>query len=316
MKNDCLISIIIPVYKTEAYLDACIRSIVNQTYPNLQIILVDDGSPDGCGTICDAWATKDPRIQVIHQENRGVSAARNAGLDAATGDMISFVDSDDLLPPYAYGKLLVSMADRDLVMGGMQQIDEAGTPLPYQQKLPPTDLSRDAFLKDLFEEKKYSYLGYLCDKLFLTSIIQNNRIRFDPSVRINEDRLFLLEYILHSGSLAFTDTLVYYYRQRSAGAVLSTRRSPTVSDSEMTIHSAFCSMIRLSKTCEPQIYPIVVRKAFECGLDMIRRVSREEPEKVREIRRFMRKNALVYTKIPGIGIWDKVKVLGHCILEK
>ena len=157
MENNRFISVIIPVYKTEAYLDACIRSIVNQTYPHLQIILVDDGSPDGCGAICDAWAERDSRIQVIHQSNQGVSAARNAGLDAARGEIISFVDSDDLLFPDAYAKLLASMADRDLVMGGMQQTDEAGTPLPYQQKLPPAELSRESFLQDLFEEKKFNF---------------------------------------------------------------------------------------------------------------------------------------------------------------
>ena len=89
------ISIIVPVYKVEKYLDKCVRSIVEQTYKNLEIILVDDGSPDNCPAMCDEWARKDSRIAVIHKENGGVSSARNAGLAACTGDYVGFVDSDD-----------------------------------------------------------------------------------------------------------------------------------------------------------------------------------------------------------------------------
>ena len=90
-----LISVIVPVYKVEKYLRECVDSILAQTYTNLEIILVDDGSPDNCGKICDEYAQNDSRIKVIHQENGGLSAARNAGLDIATGKYIGFVDSDD-----------------------------------------------------------------------------------------------------------------------------------------------------------------------------------------------------------------------------
>ena len=95
--NNALVSIIVPVYGTEDYLPDCIESLQKQTYPHVEIILVDDQSPDGCPAICDAYAQKDPRIRVIHQKNTGVSGARNAGLDAATGDFVAFVDSDDEL---------------------------------------------------------------------------------------------------------------------------------------------------------------------------------------------------------------------------
>ena len=97
-----LISVIVPVYKVENYLDCCVQSIVNQTYSNLEIILIDDGSPDASGAMCDAWAEKDSRIRVIHQQNAGGGAARNAGLDAAWGERIAFVDSDDYIAPDCY----------------------------------------------------------------------------------------------------------------------------------------------------------------------------------------------------------------------
>lgn len=99
------ISVIVPIYKVEEYLDACVTSIVNQTYKNLEILLVDDGSPDSCGEICDAWAKTDARIKVIHKENGGLSDARNAGMKAASGELIGFVDSDDVIHPKMYEQL-------------------------------------------------------------------------------------------------------------------------------------------------------------------------------------------------------------------
>ena len=100
-----LISIIVPVYKSERYLDECVGSLVNQTYKNIEIILVDDGSPDHCPAICDAWAAKDNRIRVIHKMNGGSSSARNVGIDNARGSYIGFVDSDDFFDTRMYEKL-------------------------------------------------------------------------------------------------------------------------------------------------------------------------------------------------------------------
>lgn len=111
---DGLISIIVPVYKVEAYLRRCLDSIVNQTYRNLEIILVDDGSPDNCPAICDEYAAKDSRVKVIHQKNAGVSAARNAGLDAAIGDYIAFVDSDDWIELDTYEVALSKLSNEKL----------------------------------------------------------------------------------------------------------------------------------------------------------------------------------------------------------
>ena len=100
-----LISVIVPVYKVEAYLDECVASILGQMYRNLELILVDDGSPDNCGTMCDAWAQKDERVRVIHQENVGLSGARNTGVDKSSGKWIAFVDSDDAIHPQMLEKL-------------------------------------------------------------------------------------------------------------------------------------------------------------------------------------------------------------------
>lgn len=103
-----LISVIVPIYKVELYLRKCINSILAQTYQNLEVILVDDGSPDQCGIICDEYAKSDSRVRVIHQENSGVASARNAGLQAAQGDYIGFVDSDDWIAPDMYDCLYLA----------------------------------------------------------------------------------------------------------------------------------------------------------------------------------------------------------------
>ena len=108
-----LISVIIPIYNVEAYLDECIASVIAQTYSNLEIILVDDGSPDNCPQMCDEWAAKDSRIRVIHKENGGLSDARNAGIDRSTGDYIAFVDSDDWIEPEMYEIMLAALKNEN-----------------------------------------------------------------------------------------------------------------------------------------------------------------------------------------------------------
>ena len=125
-----LISIVVPVYKVEPYLDKCVSSIVNQTYKNLEIILVDDGSPDNCPVMCDAWAEKDNRIRVIHKPNGGLSDARNAGMSAATGELIAFVDSDDWIAPDMYEKLYHRLTEdgSDIAACGVQMVWEDNTP--------------------------------------------------------------------------------------------------------------------------------------------------------------------------------------------
>lgn len=125
MHQDLLISVIVPVYKVEPYLSRCVDSILAQTYRNLEILLVDDGSPDNCGAICDDYAAKDARIKVIHKKNGGLSSARNAALDVARGEYFGFVDSDDWIEPEMYETLLAGIQtyDADMAYGGRYDVD-------------------------------------------------------------------------------------------------------------------------------------------------------------------------------------------------
>lgn len=128
-----MISVIVPVYKVEKYLDQCVASIVSQSFSDLEIILVDDGSPDNCPAMCDAWAKRDSRIRVIHKENGGLSDARNAGMAAAKGSFIGFVDSDDIIPPEMYQVLfsLLKQDDSDIAACGIKQFGDKGASLSY-----------------------------------------------------------------------------------------------------------------------------------------------------------------------------------------
>ena len=183
-----LISVIVPVYKVEEYLPRCIDSILAQTYKNLEIILVDDGSPDKCPAICDEYAKKDSRIKVIHKKNGGVSSARNAGLEAAKGDYIFFVDSDDIITKEALSCLYEKARDADieLVVGGITQvypsrnIAEEGEDIELKG-------STEA-LEDLFFGKTFS--GCYA-KLFRAKLAKSRR--FEPKYKIAEDYYYLFQ---------------------------------------------------------------------------------------------------------------------------
>ena len=127
-RTEPLISVIVPIYNVEQYLENCINSILNQTYRNLEVILVDDGSPDNCGKICDRYSDKDPRIKVIHKLNGGLSDARNKGIDTAEGEYLTFVDSDDTILPEMIDKLYqrIVIDQSDLAFCGYQQVNQKG----------------------------------------------------------------------------------------------------------------------------------------------------------------------------------------------
>ncbi len=211
MMSNPLISIIVPVYNVEQYLDKCVESIVNQTYKNLEIILVDDESPDTCPVMCDEWAKKDSRIKVIHKKNGGVSSARNSALDIASGDYIAFADSDDWLEQNMY-KILVDYAveyDADIVKCLFYKNEENG----IQTVFGNTDIP-DKYYNDSFELRKsvITYDDFACvfNGIFKRKAFDN--IRFNEKIRISED--LLINYKLNSciNKKVLVKKPLYHYR--------------------------------------------------------------------------------------------------------
>ena len=181
------ISVIVPVYKVEEYLCRCVDSIINQTYKNLEIILVDDGSPDSCGRICDEYAEKDSRIKVIHKENGGLSSARNAGLDIATGDYIGFVDSDDFIDAEMYSMLYEMIKNADVEISGVngRSFVEEEHLLPYiaGRKNISKEQSCEEAIKGLLLR---TFNSSVCSKLFLGSLFKSRRFEIG---KLSEDAL-------------------------------------------------------------------------------------------------------------------------------
>lgn len=207
-----LISVIVPVYKVEKYLDRCVESIVGQTYSNLEIILVDDGSPDHCPVMCDAWADKDNRIKVIHKENGGLSDARNAGMEAADGELIGFVDSDDWIAPDMYQCLYEAMeADNsDMAACGVKKVWENGKSTEMLTGSGCCVLNRTEAMKALIEESWLKHPVWY--KLYKAELIRD--IRF-PVGKYHEDVFWSYRAVGAAENVSVTDHTGYYYWQRS-----------------------------------------------------------------------------------------------------
>lgn len=190
------ISVIIPVYNTEKYLDRCIQSIFNQTFTDFELLLINDGSTDRSGEICDEYAKRDKCIRVFHKENGGVSSARNLGLDEARGEWITFVDSDDYIASYHLSDLYTCTGlDIGLVVQSLKHIRENGEML-YDYCLPKGE---KVYAKSNFacmvKEQYLSQRGYTASKLFKTEQLNKQYIRFNTEVRFCEDWIFLFSYL-------------------------------------------------------------------------------------------------------------------------
>lgn len=211
-----LISVIVPVYNVEKYLNKCVDSIINQTYKNLEIILVDDGSPDNCGKICDDYAKKDSRIRVFHKENSGVSSARNLGINNSTGNWIAFIDSDDWIEE-KYFEIMLDKAKKenaDIVICGYNKI--------WKNKIEPINTSMG--------DKVYNSKEYLINCLYPQTgfgfchmkIIKKDCIGqalFDEKIAVGEDALFNIEISKNIEKVVFLSKPLYNYRNNENSLV-------------------------------------------------------------------------------------------------
>ncbi|MBR5126516.1 MAG: glycosyltransferase [Oscillospiraceae bacterium] len=215
-----LISIIVPIYKVEPYLRKCVDSILNQTYTNLEIILVDDGSPDNCGAICDEYARKDSRIRVIHKPNGGLSDARNAGMDIMTGSLVGFVDSDDWIEPQMYQRLYELMAqyDADMAFGGVaDDVIRDGvvqTVKTSEYGVVPYAEGKENAMRRYFHGSWAAW-----DKLYRVDLFDG--IRY-PVGEINEDEAIVLHLLDRCRRVCYTNEVFYHYIRRVDGTSITT----------------------------------------------------------------------------------------------
>lgn len=255
MRKHSLISVIVPIYKVQDYLKECIESIINQTYSDLEVILVDDGSPDRCPQMCDEWAKRDSRIRVVHKKNGGLSSARNAGLDVAKGEYISFVDSDDFICKDALENLYNRIKDDKSIgiTSGLIYRYQDGSIYNFKdQWLCSKEIvipSSEFLLETMSQKTSYT----VWNKLYRRDVIGNTRFR---EGRNNEDTLFMYDLgkniAILNVCMVEIPHYVYYYRYRE-DSICTTAKIPLAID----ILGNYELMMEDSKNTNSRLYDVL-----------------------------------------------------------
>lgn len=214
-----LVSVIVPIYNVEEYLDKCVESIVNQTYKNLEIILVDDGSPDNCPFKCEEWQEKDSRIKVIHKENGGLSSARNAGLRVLKGRYVCFIDSDDYIESNMIDVMVnaIESDDFDICVCDTKHVDKYGNVLS-EESYKDSVFYGDDVLRSFIQGDEYDPVS-VCDKLYAVSIIKENTLWFDELNKWGEDFPFNYSYFKFVKKLISVSDCLYNYLIQRDGSI-------------------------------------------------------------------------------------------------
>ncbi len=263
--NQPLISVIVPVYKAEAYLDKCVQSIRNQTYANLEIILVNDGSPDRCGEMCDTYAKEDSRIRVFHKENGGQSSARNLGLDNMTGEYVGFVDSDDWIEPDMYSALYQHIEEHNA------QIACCGVYLDYPDGRVshfnhqyPTDnqvrvFTTDEALRETLQNFRITYSP--CDKLYHKDCFTGLRMSVG---RIFEDMEILPKWVERAQTVVYDPTPKYHYIMTDSSTIRGTYNLRRMAEADVAREKA-----EDYKTRHPELYDAAFGRYIAICLNVI-----------------------------------------------
>ncbi len=214
-----MISVIVPIYNTSEYLEQCVGSILNQTYRDLEVILVDDGSSYLCGKACDEYAVTDYRVKVIHKENGGLVSARKTGLEAATGELVGYVDSDDWIEPDYYEKMVLAQAKTgaDMVLSGHSH-DIGKDSRKVKDNFPIGIYTREMLLPTLLYSGRFFEYGiqpHLVTKLFKREILRKTQMCVDDRIVIGEDAAVVYPSVLEAEKIVILDVCAYHYVQHS-----------------------------------------------------------------------------------------------------
>ena len=240
-----LISVIVPIYNVEPYLDRCVESIVNQTYPNLEIILVDDGSPDCCPAMCDAWAKRDSRVRVIHKKNGGLSDARNAGLAVAQGEYIAFVDSDDWIDARYIHVLYQALLQTNSEIAAcdvcitFEKVKERCLP----ESVPMRVCTSSQAIEDILNGKGFRAVAW--NKLYKRSLLIGEQY---PVGRYHEDEFITYRLLSKADKLVYLDWPLYFYFQRS-GSIMN-----SFSPKHLDVLDAYLERLTFLRESFPELY--------------------------------------------------------------
>ena len=269
-----LISVIVPVYNVEQYLPSCLDSILGSTYTNWECLLVDDGSTDRSGIICDRYAASDARFRVFHKENGGVSSARNKALENMNGEWLMFLDSDDEITASAMQNLLTAAMNSgsDMSMGNYVSVRSKGDDIHSDTYPTPRTMSFEDVLTLFFVYPRGRFQGYLTNRIMKASVVRDNHLRFREDIYYKEDGLFLVQYLLYSKKdVPFITDVTYLYKIREGSAMMVAsrrynRKYLTNLDARIAIlneierHAPIDSLVKLAKESVLKVVHIIMRK--------------------------------------------------------
>ena len=269
-----LISVIVPVYNVEQYLPSCLDSILGSTYTNWECLLVDDGSTDRSGIICDRYAASDARFRVFHKENGGVSSARNKALENMNGEWLMFLDSDDEILASAMQNLLTAAMNSgsDMSMGNYVSVQSKGDDIHSDTYPTPRTMSFEDVLTLFFVYPRGRFQGYLANRIMKASVVRDNHLRFREDIYYKEDGLFLVQYLLYSKKdVPFITDVTYLYKIREGSAMMVAsrrynRKYLTNLDARIAIlneierHAPIDSLVKLAKESVLKVVHIIMRK--------------------------------------------------------
>ena len=325
-------SVIVPIYKTEQFLKKCIESIVNQTYKNMEIILIDDGSPDNCGNICDEYAKRDERIKVIHRENKGLSSARNTGIEVATGEFVAFVDSDDWIDLDMY-ESLIELADKynaDIVEGGYRYI----RPWKAENKILDGPNTGDIMVFDNKTALEQLYFGpqlfsdvsiMTVDKIYKKSVLDDIRfadgryedVEFTPRVLYKADKIVKLDrafynYNIHLGTASMSGSGMTYNKlvwrisqTRSVADFFEEHKLDKIS--EYTKSAYYSSLMDVCYEC----YLRRNEKQFKWLFDSVKTTIFQSKNEIKNNQYLNKKKTMLFFYSPYIYFWTVWIVRTH-----
>ncbi len=293
---DKLVSIIVPVYNVEKYLDQCVNSLINQTYEKIEIILVDDGSKDNSGKICDEWLKKSNKIKVVHKKNAGLGMARNTGLEYVKGDYVMFIDSDDYLAENVVEKLLEKLLTEkvDAAFTGMIRFNDEKILSEVNRKYKDITFRGDELRKKYLTEMagtlpnepvdSYLYMS-VCTGLYSMKVIKDYLVRFESERKmISEDFIFNIDYFSKAKGVTFITENGYYYRVNEN----SLTRTYNPKRFEMEINFFEEINRKFSRFLQPEIYELRVQRMFigrvrSCILWVITSVPKRKFQEINKI---------------------------------
>lgn len=284
-----LISVIVPVYRVEEYMERCVKSILSQTYKNLEVILVDDGSPDQCPAICDACAEKDARVKVIHQENKGLSGARNAGIDAASGEYLAFVDSDDYVSPHFIEELYQLLQDTGCAIGQCRFSYVKGDGLVEEGDSAFCIYRGESLMEQLYgPEEKATCFVVAWNKLYRAELFKETGIRY-PEGRIHEDEATTYRLFHEAKKLAFLDRALYGYYTENGGSITSVFSAKRLQ--WLTAHEERIAFFK--KNGYEKLLPAAYRKLCDACITFYFRCT-EQVKDAEELKKELRKRLETY----------------------